>query len=149
MSYQSQTRNMKQLGKLLSQDLGHIYGERENGPNGEKRQFLHTGRSFLSALGRDLGFSQQRVYANSAGIAVSGEVYLRGIWHCSGIKLELTQDLKYNRCINYRQIADMKDSAGGYPHFITLDEIIKADYVALLERLFIDGKDGVYGRKAA
>ena len=46
MSLQSQMKNMKLLAGYLSQDLGYIFGERENGPNGAKKDFLATGRAF-------------------------------------------------------------------------------------------------------
>ena len=149
MSMQSQAKNMKLLGSLLSDDLGYIYGERESGPNGAKKQFLSTGRAFLSALGKDLAFSRQKVHANKGGIAVSGEVYLRGMWENSGIALELTQDLIHGRCIGYRQITDMHDTSGGYTGWVTLAELKAADYIGLLEQLLRLDEGGVYGRKAA
>lgn len=150
MSLQSQIKNMKLLGGLLSNDLGYIFGERENGPNGTKKQFLSTGRAFLTALGEDLGFSQKKVYANKAGIAVSGEVYLRGMWSGnSGLKLELSQDMAHGRCLRYGQIADMRDTSGGYTDCVTLAELKIADYVALLEKLLSFGGNSCYGREAA
>lgn len=149
MSLQSQIKNMKLLGNLLSDELGYIYGERESGPNGKKKQFLSTGRAFLSALGKDLGLTQQKIHANKTGTACSGEVYLCGMWGRSGMKLELSQDSLYGRCLNYRQIKDMRDTSGGYTHFITLEEIKKADYVTLLEKLQRMNEDGIYGNDAA
>ena len=47
MSVQSQEKNMRQLADLLSRDLSYIWGERENGPNGDKKVFLKTGKTFL------------------------------------------------------------------------------------------------------
>ena len=77
MSLQSQIKNMKKLGKLLSYDLGYDFdGPRESGPNGKKKEFLTTGRAFLSTLGKDLGLKEQNVHTNKSGFAVSGEVYL-------------------------------------------------------------------------
>ena len=149
MSLQSQTKNMKLLSVLLGQDLGYIYGEREDGPNGAKKQFLTTGRAFLSALGRDLGLAQQKVHTNNAGIASSGEVYLRGMWGPSGVKLELSQDPMHGRCLSYRYITDMRDTSGIYTSFVTLAELRNADYVALLENIMSLNGESAYGRKAA
>lgn len=47
MSVQSQEKNMRKLAELLSHDLGYIWGERESGPNGDKKTFLKTGKTFL------------------------------------------------------------------------------------------------------
>ena len=149
MSLQSQIKNMKRLGELLSGELGYIFGERESGPNGAKKQFLTTGRAFLVALGKDLGLTQQKVHANKAGIACSGEVYLSGMWDNSGLTLELTQDWLYGDCLNYGQIKDMRDTSGGYTHYITLEEIKRVDYVTLLEKLQRMNEDGIYGCDAA
>lgn len=47
---------------------------------GRKDQFLQDGRAFLRSVGehlRTLGFSEQEVQINRAGIAVSGEIYAR------------------------------------------------------------------------
>ena len=135
MSLQSQEKNMRLLGALLSQDLGYIYGERESGPNGVKKQFLSTGRAFLTTLGKDLGLTQQKVHTNKAGIVTSGEVYLSGMWHKSGIKLELVQDMMHGRCLNYRQISDMHDTSGGYSCCLTLAEFKIVDYSGLVDKL--------------
>ena len=151
MSLQSQTRNMKLLADLLEQDLGYIFGERENGPNGAKKDFLSTGKTFLTGLGRDAGLARQKVYVNSAGIGVSGEVYLCGMWETCGVKLELSQDNLHGRCLKYKRITDLRDTSGGYSHYITHSELRTADYITLLEKILILNEDGVltYGRKAA
>ena len=46
-----------------------------------KVAWLATGRSVLRALGKELAFDDMRVTVNKAGIAVSGEVTLMGIWN--------------------------------------------------------------------
>ena len=50
MSVQSQEKNMRKLADLLSRDLSYIWGERESGPNGDKKVFLNTGKTFLRAF---------------------------------------------------------------------------------------------------
>lgn len=52
MSHKSQEKNMRKLAELLGQELSYIWGENESGPNGAKKQFLNTGRTFLRALGK-------------------------------------------------------------------------------------------------
>lgn len=80
MSMQSQKKNMKTIHGLVSQNLGYIFGERESGPNGAKKQFHTKTASFLRAFGRDLGFQECKVTNNYGGIAVSGEITLMGMW---------------------------------------------------------------------
>jgi len=134
MSLQSQTKNMKKLGVLLNQDLGYIFGEREGGPNGAKKEFFSTGRAFLSALGKDLGFSQQDVRVNKAGIAVSGEIYLHGMWsEDNGLSVVLEQDIMGKDCVLYRTISHIKDRKGGSNNFIALKEFQLGDYSGLLK----------------
>ncbi|MDR1130859.1 MAG: hypothetical protein LBL15_00375 [Oscillospiraceae bacterium] len=149
MSGASQIKNMKRLHELLSQNLGYIFGERESGPNGAKKQFLSTGRAFLSALGRDLGFSEQTVSVNKAGIAVSGDVTLMGMWGPSnGLYVVLEQDLPYKTCMMYRGIRHMKDYRGGENRFIPLSEMGRAGYNGLLAGL-LAMKEAGDGRKTA
>ena len=79
MSVQSQQNNMRRLCDLLGRDLGYLHGEREGGPNGAKKTFLHVGRVFLRALAKDLGLRDTVVKSNAAGIGVSGECSLFGM----------------------------------------------------------------------
>ncbi len=149
MSRQSQIKNMKKLGELLSSDLGYIFGEKECGPNGAKKQFHSTGRAFLWALGNDLGFTEQKVKSNHAGIAVSGEVTLMGMWSRSnGLYVRLEQDLMGKFCILYRSIAHMKDYSGGRNNYIYLSEMRIGDYDALLSQ-FLSLKEAGDDRRAA
>ena len=85
MSFQSQEANMRRLAELLSHDISYIWGERECGPNGDKKTFLNVGKTFLRALGKDLGLRDVKVVSNAGGIAVSGECTLIGMWEDSGI----------------------------------------------------------------
>jgi hypothetical protein len=125
---------MKVLAQLLSNDLGYIWGERESGPNGEKKAFISRGRAFLTALGRDLGLEVQKVNVNKAGIAVSGDVTLIGMWETNGIYISVTQSLK-NNAILYRTIERIDDYRGGRNQYIALAELQKADYVGLLMKM--------------
>ena len=147
MSLLSQIANMKALASLLSNDLGYIYGERESGPNGEKKAFLSRGGAFLRALGKDLGFEVCKVHTNKAGIAVSGEVYLDGMWDTNGLHLCLEQMFDKNVLL-YRTIASFGDSRGGRNHFITLDELRLADYAGLVLTL-LDLKETTTAKIAA
>ena len=80
MSVQSQEKNMRKLADLLSRDLGYIWGERERGPNGDKKVFLNTGKAFLRALAKDLGLKEYNVSTDPGGIAVSGNCSLMVMW---------------------------------------------------------------------
>lgn len=80
MSKESQIANMKALAKLLKKELGFISGPLKDGPNGAKRKYLSKGRAFLTALGKDLGFSKKMVRVNSGEIALSGDISLKGMW---------------------------------------------------------------------
>ena len=91
MSVQSQENYMRRLAVLLSHDLGYIPGERESGPNGDKKAFLRTGKTFLHALSKDLGLRDTKVTTNAGGIAVSGECTLIGMWEDSGIYICIEQ----------------------------------------------------------
>lgn len=91
MSIQSQKANMRQLHELLSCNLGFIRGERESGPNGAKKTFLHVGKVFLRALSKDLGLRDAVIKSNAGGIGVSGECSLCGMWENSGIYVCISQ----------------------------------------------------------
>jgi len=136
MSYSSQSANMRTLAKIMSIDLGYIWGERESGPNGAKRSFHTKGRAFLSALGQDLDFTEMKVIKNYAGIAVSGEVILMGMWkEGNGLYIQLSQDNIFKTCILYRSIQNMKDYSGGRNNYINTSEMAIGDYGSLLSGL--------------
>jgi len=114
MSVNSQKRNMQAIYRLASKDFSYISGERESGPNGEKKEFLYKSASFLRVLGKDLEFNEMKVTKNAGGIAVSGEVTLMGMWgDDNGLYLQLSQSLHGNLEIMSRGIKYMKDYSGG------------------------------------
>lgn len=147
MSIKSQEKNMRRLAELLSQDLSYIYGERESGPNGAKKEFLRTGGAFIRALAKDLGFQEYKVSTNPSGIACSGEIYLSGMWSAGnglflsleqmkGMLLSWGQMAGTDACILYRTITDIKNcTSGGGNHFITLREFSSCGYEALCAKL--------------
>lgn len=136
MSNQSQIANMKALARLLKQDLAFAYGPKENGPNGAKKEFLTKGRAFLTALGKDLGFSKKMVRVNAAGVAVSGDVSLKGIWSAdNGLDLVLEKPTYGIWAIRYRTIKGEKDFVGGPNNFICADWLERGDYDTLVEKL--------------
>lgn len=138
MSMKSQEKNMRLLADLLGQDLSYIYGERESGSNGAKKEFLLKGRAFLRALAKDLGFQESKVSSNTAGIACSGEVSLYGMWGAeNGLFLMLEQMPGLNACVLYRTITDINDHTGGHSgnNFISLREFSTCGYEALCAKL--------------
>ena len=149
MSIQSQQNNMHRLCDLLGRDLGYLHGEREGGPNGAKKTFLHVGRVFLRALAKDLGLRDAVVRSNAAGIAVSGECTLYGMWEESGIYICLSQFAAGSEnVLLYRTIRNLKDSRGGYNNWICLGEWEGMSYEQLLERLSALRKERAYVQAA-
>ena len=149
MSIQSQQNNMRRLCDLLGRDLGYLHGEREGGPNGAKKTFLHVGKAFLRALAKDLGLRDAVVKSNAAGIAVSGECSLYGMWEESGIYICLSQFAAAGEnVLLYRTIRNLKDYRGGYNNWIGLGELETMPYKRLLEQLGALRKDYTYDRAA-
>ena len=113
MSTQSQKKNMLAIFNLLSMDLGYIYGERECGPNGAKKEFLTKSAAFLRALGKDLSLKEFKVTTNPAGIAVSGDVSLYGLWNDgNGVYFKIEEPIKPFNSFLYRHIKNIKDYSG-------------------------------------
>lgn len=148
MSVKSQENNMRKLADLLGRDLSYVWGERESGPNGDKKVFLNMGKAFLRALARDLGFAEFNVSANPGGIAVSGDCSLIGMWAGgnSGLYIKITQPCcDRERVMHYRTVRHIKDYSGGYNQYITRRELETLSYSQLLNRL----ADGVCDERAA
>jgi len=136
MSFQSQEAHMRRLADLLSHDLGYIWGERESGPNGDKKTFLNVGKAFLRALSKDLGLRDVKVTSNAGGIAVSGECYLSGMWEDGGIFICIEQPCGMGEnVLLFREIRNTKDHKGGYNRFISRRELSHMSYAEILNRL--------------
>ena len=136
MSIKSQKANMKAIYNLVSQDLSYIYGERESGPNGAKKQFHTKSKAFLRTLGNDLGFKEFKVSNNYGGIAVSGEITLKGLWSDgNGVYMQLSQDSSSCQRFLYSRISHMKDYSGGMNQWLDCELFKTEDYEAVLEML--------------
>ena len=136
MSIKSQRENMQTISKLVSQDLGYIFGERESGPNGAKKQFHTKSAAFLRALGNDLGFKEFKVTKNYAGIAVSGEITLMGMWgDGNGLYLQISQPITQQREFLYRSITHLKDYSGGNNRWLPCGIFTNGEYEKLLDML--------------
>lgn len=136
MSIQSQQKNMKNIYSLVSQDLGYIYGEKESGPNGAKKQFHATSKAFLQALGNDLGFTEFKVTINPGGIAVSGEITLMGVWgDGNGLYLQIFQSITGRQDFLFRGIKNMKDYSGVRNQWLPCDLFANGDYEKLTKML--------------
>ena len=136
MSIQSQKKNMKTIHGLVSQNLGYIYGDREGGPNGAKRQFHTKSAAFLRALAMDLGLNPFKVKNNHAGIAVSGEITLMGMWdEGNGLYLQIAQSVTNRQEFLYRHISHMKDYTGGPNQWLPYDLFADGAYEKLLDTL--------------
>lgn len=138
MSVKSQQVNMKAIHSLVSQDLGYIYGERESGPNGAKKDFHTKSKAFLRALGNDLGFKEFKVTNNHGGIAISGEITLMGMWgDGNGLYLQIFQSLTGRQDFLYRHIAHMKDYGGGRNQWLLCDLFSIGDYERLIDTVSV------------
>ncbi len=136
MSIQTQKKNMQTIHRLVSRNLGYIYGENESGPNGAKKDFLTKSAAFLRALGKDLGFTEMKVTTNPGGIAVSGEVSLYGMWgEGNGLFLQLFQSVTQRKAFLYRRIAHMKDYSGGENQWLPYDLFEVGDHYGLIDAL--------------
>lgn len=143
MSIQSQKKNMKIIHDLVSQNLGYISGERESGPNGAKRQFHTKSAAFLRALGMDLGLKPFSVTNNPAGIAVSGEITLMGMWNDNnGLYLQISQPVTNRQSFLYRHISHMKDYTGGSNQWLSCDLFANGEYEKLMNTLLALRKGG-------
>ncbi len=148
MSLKTQEKHMRRLAVLTSQDLSYIWGERESGPNGAKREFLNTGKTFLRALSKDLGFVESNVYANPGGIAVGGDVYLMGMWgENNGIYITIRGANDFLSPVLCRSIRHMKDYSSGQNCWMEKD-ILKGYYQQLMKKL-LTFREGVEHAKAA
>ncbi len=150
MSVKSQEKNMRQLADLLGRNLSYIWGEKESGPNGDKKVFLNTGKAFLRALAKDLELREARVNSNPGGIATSGECTLTGMWNGGGIYIQITQFCYgRERVLHYRTIKDMKDYVGGCSMFLTRRDLERMSYSQMLDKFYALRKEAVSYERAA
>lgn len=151
MSVQSQEKNMRKLSKLLSCNLSYIWGEREGGPNGDKKVFLNTGKTFLRALAKDLGLLEYKVSDCPGGIAVPGECSLIGMWNSSsGIYIRIGQaSFGFEELVIYRETRHIRDYSGGRNRFLPRNALKTMSYSRLLDELLtLRKEEAVYERAA-
>ncbi len=149
MSHKSQEKNMRKLAGLLGRDLSCIWGEREGGPNGDKKVFLNTGKVFLRALAKDLGLRDVSVTSNPGGIAVSGGCTLMGMWQTNGLYVQMSQPCSgRENVVLYRTIRHSKDYSGGHNNFLTLRDLAEMSYLDLLFTLAALREEGCHERAA-
>ncbi len=142
MSIQSQENSMRRLAALLSHDLSYIYGERESGPNGDKKTFLRVGKAFLHALSKDLRLRDAKITSNAGGIAVSGECALIGMWEDSGIYICIEQPCFMGEdVLLFRSVRHMRDYKGGYNNYVSRRELARMSYEELCARLMTVRKE--------
>jgi hypothetical protein len=148
MSYKTQEKHMKRLADLVTQDLTYIHGERESGPNGAKKEYLQTGKTFLRAMAKDLGFVESKVYDMPGGIGVAGEICMMGMWGDSnGIYVLLHPD-DFTGCIMYRRIRHMKDYHGDRNRHLTRGYLLRG-YGELLGKFLELRREGTADARAA
>ena len=144
MSDKTQEKKMRELAELLGHEPGYLSGSHEQ--PGPKQTFLNTGRAFLRALAKDLSLTDYKVSVNPAGIAVSGDCTLIGMWGTNGIYIDISDFCGLNDAILYRTVRHMKDYVGGQNRYVSRSEWGGMSYQDLLKRLSALRKEGAYER---
>jgi len=148
MSIKTQEKHMKRLAELVVQDLTYIFGPRESGPNGAKKEYLQTGKTFLRAMAKDLGFIESKVFAMPGGIGAGGDVVMMGMWdNGNGIFVLLHPD-DFTGCIMYRRIRHMKDYSGDRNRHLPRGYLLRG-YSELLEKFLELKREGEADARAA
>lgn len=134
MSEKSQEKNMRKLADLLGRNLSYIWGEKESGPNGDKKVFLNTGKAFLRALAKDLGLRNVKVTTSPGGIAISGSCSLIGMWEGNGIYIQISQScFGADHDVLYRTVQHSRDYTGGHNRWLTRRDLARLSYRQLLD----------------
>ena len=144
MSDKTQEKKMRELAELLGHEPGYLSGSHEQ--PGPKRTFLNTGRAFLRALAKDLNLTDYKVSVNPAGIAVSGDCTLIGMWGTNGIYIDISDFCGLNDAILYRSVRHMKDYAGGQNRYVSRPEWSGMSYQDLLKRLSALREEDIHER---
>lgn len=148
MSIKTQEKHMRRLAELTSQNLSYIWGERESGPNGAKREFLNTGKTFLRALATDLAFRESRVSSCPGGIAVGGDVILMGMWgESNGLYITIRGANDFLSPVLCRPIRHMKDYSSGANCWMPKD-ILQGYYQQFIKNLLVFKEGETYAKAA-
>ena len=146
MSVKTQEAKMRTLAELMGHEADYLSGSREY--PGPKRTFLNTGRAFLRALAKDLNLTDSKVSVNPAGIAVSGDCTLIGMWEKNGIYIDISDFCGLNDAILYRTVRHMEDYAGGQNRYVSRSEWSGMSYQDLLNRLSALREEDIHERVA-
>jgi hypothetical protein len=117
-------RNEIKLAKIVKLPLnGYSDSSASN-----KEVYLRLGRSVLRSLAKELGLREYRVSVNKAGIAVSGDVTLIGIWDDNnGIYVSLSSPGMFKQngteIFLWRSARHMKDYTGGHNRNMSYEEL--------------------------
>ena len=98
-----------------------------------KDEFKKKSMSFLRRLAKDLNVVEKDIDFNPAGVAVSGDATLMGMWgEDNGIYVTISDDT-----LMYRSIKHMKDYKGGSNNFIwsSWNKNYNLKYEEVLERM--------------
>lgn len=120
--------SQKKLNELNSVLRNYDYMNQSN-----KEEFHKLSKQFLRKVAKDLDLGQFAVRSNKAGPAVSGEVYLMGMFsEGNGIFIVISGDngASYMKSpIMYRSITGMKDHTGGHNRWLKHDQMEDYDNV--------------------
>ncbi len=93
-----------------------------------KDVYLELGRMVLRSLAKELGLREYRVSINRAGVAVSGDITLIGIWDDNnGIYVNLSSPGMFKQngeeVFYWRSARHMKDYTGGHNRNMSYGEL--------------------------
>jgi len=140
-----QEKKMQRLYELLSGDLCYIHGEKESGPNGEKKDYLRIGKAFLKELAKDLGLADVKLGTMPGGIAVAGEISLMGNWERgNGLYVMLHQSNSFYPAprVLYRSLHDECKATSGNNCYLESGYFEHQDYNGFLRALLFNKERG-------
>jgi hypothetical protein len=117
-------RRARELAVLATKDLNAYTARAQK----DKEAYLSTGRNVLLAIARHYNFEQSKVSINRAGIAVSGDITLIGMFNeRQGIYIHMSEPRLYGiygePYFYYRSISHIKDYTGGINRQMTYERL--------------------------
>jgi len=122
MSFTNHMKNKaKELAELSIKPLdGYTYHNQDN-----KDKYLSVGRGVLRSIAKHYQLKEYKVNVNPAGIAVSGDITLIGMFNDhKGIYIHMSEPRlnfrSYSSPVFYfRSVSHIKDYSGGLNHWMT------------------------------
>lgn len=95
-----------------------------------KLHFGNAARNFLGKLSKEFGFTEKEICWTRSGIAVSGEVTLKGMFGPSkGVHVDISLPSQHG--IMFRSITGLKDHRGGRNEWFTIEKFNNHKEIAI------------------